>query len=134
MASFVLHLQGAAQYDRIEGVTCFVGEDPSGSFGILPGHGRFMTALVFGLARFRLQTGTWQYLALPGALLYFLDNELFICTRRYFRDADYEHISQVLIARLTREETALREMRRNLEQLEQEMLRRLWKIKPGARR
>ncbi len=49
----------------------FIGEDASGSFGLQAGHARFMTILEFGLARFRTAEADWQYLALPGALLYF---------------------------------------------------------------
>ena len=38
-------------------VTSFVGEDASGSFGLLPRHDRFMTVLTFGLARLLLADG-----------------------------------------------------------------------------
>ena len=31
MRTFTLHLEGAAQYERIEGVTSFIGEDETGS-------------------------------------------------------------------------------------------------------
>ena len=88
MKPFIMHVQSATQYERIEDVTAFVGEDLSGSFGILAGHQRLMTPLVFGLARFRVLDGDWQFLALPGGLLYFVGNELFLNTRRYLRDMD----------------------------------------------
>ena len=76
MKRFTLVLQDAAHTERINDVTSFVGEDASGSFGILTGHARMMTSLVFGLARFRIDENPWQYLALPGAVLYFRNNEL----------------------------------------------------------
>ena len=82
MNTFILHLQSATQYERIENVASFVGEDDSGSFGVLAGHARMMTSLVFGLARFRTPGADWEFLALPGALLYFVDNQLHINTRR----------------------------------------------------
>ena len=44
----------------------FVGEDDSGSFGILPGHARVMTLLGFGLARFRVADRPGSILALAG--------------------------------------------------------------------
>ena len=66
MNTFLLHLQSATQYERIENVLSFVGEDDSGSFGILPGHARMMTLLGFGLARFRVTDQDWEFLALPG--------------------------------------------------------------------
>jgi len=45
VSTFTLHLRDASQYERIEGVESFVGRDESGSFGILAGHARMMTAL-----------------------------------------------------------------------------------------
>lgn len=131
MSGFVLHLQDAAHSERVEGVRSFVGEDSSGSFGLLPGHSRFMTTLVFGLARYRTGSGPWEFLAVPGALVYFVDNELFLSTRRYVRDSDYERISSVLAEQLVSEEERLRDIRDSLHRMEQEMLRRLWQMGRG---
>lgn len=131
MRTFELHLQGATQYERIEGVTRFIGEDDSGSFGIRAGHGRLMTALSFGLARYQQDGEPWQYLALPGALLYFLTNQLFLSTRRYLRDSDYQRISQRLLQELTQEEEALQVIKHSLRQLEEAMLRRLRRLQTG---
>jgi F-type H+-transporting ATPase subunit epsilon len=125
MTGFPLILQSASQSERIEGVVSFVGEDDSGSFGILPGHARMVAVLAYGLARFRLAQGPWTYLALPGGVLYFVRNELRISTRRYFKDADYGRISGVLLDRLLGEEEEMRATRISLYRLEQEMFRRL---------
>jgi len=132
MSGFVLHLQGATQYERVEGVRSFVGEDASGAFGILPGHARFMTSLLFGLARFRTGEGAWQFLALPGALLYFSDNALYLCVRRYLRDPDYARISAALEQQLLAEEQDLRGMKDSLRRMEEGMLRRLWQMRRAA--
>lgn len=126
--TFVLHLQDAMHYERVTGLISFVGEDDSGSFGLLAGHARFMTSLVFGLARFRLEDGAWQYLAAPGALLYFAEGELTISTWRYLRGTNYERISAELSEQLLREEESLRGMKEQLHRMEQEMLRRLWQM------
>ena len=131
MTQFVVHLQSATQYERIERVTMFVGEDASGSFGIMAGHHRMMTPLQFGLARFRAEDGDWQFLALPGGLLYFLDNELFLNTRHYLRDRDCARITKALGEQLRREEAALRELKDSLHRLEEEMFKRLWKLGRG---
>jgi len=128
MNPFILHLQSATQYERIEHVTSFVGEDASGSFGIMTGHERFMTPLQFGLARFRTTDEDWQYLALPGALLYFVDNELFLNTRRYLRDRDRTRITLALDEQLRTEEQALRQVKESLHRLEEEMFKRLWSL------
>ncbi|MDC8447234.1 MAG: F0F1 ATP synthase subunit epsilon [Nitrospira sp.] len=131
MTPFVMYLQSATQYERIERVAMFVGEDASGSFGIMAGHHRMMTTLRFGLARFRTGDGEWQFLALPGGVLYFVDNGLFLNTRHYQRDRDCARITQALEQQLRREEAALRELKESLHHLEEEMFKRLWKLGRG---
>jgi F-type H+-transporting ATPase subunit epsilon len=125
MNTFSLHLFAADRYERIDDVVSFTGEDGSGRFGLLARHERFMTALTFGLARILMADGSRDYLGFPGGLLYFLDNELRISTRRYLRDTDVERIAQALTRELLMEEQALEQTRRKLHRLEAEMLRRL---------
>ena len=127
--SYSIHLLSADGCDRIDGVTSFVGEDDSGSFAVRPGHARFITALVFGLARFRVDGEPWRYLALPGGLLYFDHNILSVATRRYVVDSDYERIADVLSEQLLKEEEDLRAMKRSLERMEEEVMRRLWQVR-----
>jgi F-type H+-transporting ATPase subunit epsilon len=122
MTGFTLHLQSATQYEALEQVASFVAEDDSGSFGIQAGHARMMASLRFGLARYRSGEQPWQYLALPGALLYFVDNQLFLNTRHYVRDDDYERINAVL-----REQRIKESLRR----MEEEMLKRLREMQRG---
>jgi len=128
MNTFTLRLLAADRGEVIEGVASFNGEDASGRFGILAHHDRFMTALGFGLARLRLGDGRNEYLGLPGGVLYFLDNELRISTRRYLRDTDVARITQALTRELLEEEQALEQTRRKLHRLETEMLRRLARL------
>jgi F-type H+-transporting ATPase subunit epsilon len=132
MNTFVMHLQSATQYECVERVISFGGEDESGSFGILAGHARMMTLLSFGLARFRVIDQDWEFLALPGGLAYFVNRQLYLSTRRYLRGKDYEHLSVALRQELLAEEEALREMKQSVRRLEEEMFRRLWKAKPGG--
>jgi F-type H+-transporting ATPase subunit epsilon len=128
MSGFTLHLQHARGYERVDGVQSFVGVDASGSFGLRAGHERFMIVLVFGLARFRDAAGQWQYLALPGDLVYFVADDLFLSTRRLFRGADSARIGELLRTRLAAEEHELQATRASLERLEQEMRKRLRRL------
>jgi F-type H+-transporting ATPase subunit epsilon len=128
MKTFRLMLLDATRRETFEEVISFVGEDASGSFGILAGHARLMTALLFGLARFRRADGHWRYLAFPGALLYFVNDELSISTRRYLLDDDYGRISVALQEQLLAEEEGLRVMKESLHRMEEELLRRLWEM------
>ena len=128
MKAFRLLLRDASQTKTFEGVSSFVGEDASGSFGILAGHARIMTSLVFGLARFRVGEAPWQYLALPGALLYFHNDVLTLNTRRFLLDDDYMRISASLQEQLLAEEEQLHTMKTSLHRMEEELLKRMWDI------
>jgi F-type H+-transporting ATPase subunit epsilon len=129
VSAFRLVLQATTEAESVDGVTSFVGEDRSGSFGLLPRHARFMTVLVFGLARFRCGDSPWEYLALPGGLLYFTGDTLTIATRRFLRGNDYERISDDLQKTLLSEEEQRRTAWENVQQLEEAMLRRLWQMR-----
>lgn len=133
MNTFVLHLQSGTQYERIDDAVSFVAADESGSFGIQAGHARMMTCVTIGLARFRTAAGTWHYLALPGAVLYFVDNQLHVSTRRYVHDPDYKRINRVLREDLLAEEDKLRALKESLHRLEDEMLKRLWTMQRESR-
>ena len=134
MNTFILHLQEATQYERIEQVSSFIGDDDSGSFGLMAGHEKMMTSLVFGLARYRILEQPWQYLALPGALVYFINNELYLSTRRYLKDDNYERISSALHEQLRTEEEALQSIRSSLHRMEEEMLKRLWQLSRSGKK
>jgi F-type H+-transporting ATPase subunit epsilon len=126
MKAFLLQLQDATQAEEITGVTSFVGEDASGSFGIMAGHARIVAVLVTGLARFRVGEAPWQYLAVPGAVLYFNDDALTLSTRHYLLDDDYRRISKALQQQLLAEEARLYGMKKSLHRMEEELFRRLW--------
>jgi F-type H+-transporting ATPase subunit epsilon len=125
MNSFVMNLYDATNELSIEDVSTFVGMDASGSFGIQANHDRFMTTLVFGLARFRQESEDWQYLALPGGVLYFKNNVLTVSTRHFLVDTNFERISTLLDQQLITEEDNLRATRLSLHRMEQAMLKRM---------
>ncbi|MCX7098217.1 MAG: F0F1 ATP synthase subunit epsilon [Methylococcales bacterium] len=129
MDTFALNLLAADHGQRFSGVTTFVGEDATGSFGIQAHHARFMTTLVFGLARFRLAADAWHYVAMPGAVLYFNGNELSISTRHFLIDTDLGRISGLLEQQLFREEEKLHTTRDSLQRMEQAMLKRMLALK-----
>ena len=128
MRMFTLVLSSATRSERIGEVLSFVGEDASGSFGILAGHGRMMTILAPGLARFRGVDQNWRYLASPGGVLYFYKDSLSISTRRYLLDDDYERIADALERQLLEEENQLRTMKESLRQMEEQVLKRMWEM------
>lgn len=129
MDSFDLHLQSSTQYEIIHNVVSFVGEDASGQFGLLANHARMMTCLKFGLAWFRYDNNDNEYLALPGALVYFIDNKLTISTRHYFRNNDYQAIQMLIEKELHQEEENLFSIKESLHRLDEGILKRLWDLK-----
>lgn len=128
MAGMRLALLGAMRSERFEAVTAFQGEDATGRFGIHPGHERFMTSLAFGLAAFLRADGEWEYLALPGGLLYVARDELTLATRDYVRGTDYQRISAALDAQLRVEERSVDRLHEQLAKMEQELMRRLRRL------
>lgn len=131
MSTLTLILQDAMHTEQIEKVASFVGEDKSGSFSIWAGAERMMTSLIFGLARYHQEGKPWQYLAMPGALVYFTDNKLTLSTRRYLRDSNFENITSQMNAQLLKEEEDLRSMKTSLQRMEEEMMKRLWQMSRG---
>lgn len=132
MNTFTIHLQDSTHGEEITGVSSFVGEDSSGSFGILAGHVRLMTVLVSGLARFRVKSQPWQYLALPGAVVYFHNNTLTLSTRRYLISPDHTSISTALRQELLMEEEKLRTVKESLHRMEEALLKQLWDVGRGT--
>ena len=132
MNSFTLELHDTTQMYRVDNVLSFVGQDASGSFGLMSGHQRFMTSLSFGLAQFRCHQCGWNYIAMPGGVLYFENNRLWVSTRRFLRDDDYNRISRLLREQLLTEEQALKDTKHSLRRMEEELLRRLWQLGPGV--
>lgn len=128
MRSFAVELRDASRRQRLDDIVSFVGEDASGSFGLLAGHQRFMTVLRFGLARLRNHNGDHQYLALPGGVVDFRDDQLTVVARHFLLDDDYARISQRLRDTLIAEEEQLRVTRDSLRRMEEDMLRRLWEL------
>ena len=128
MKTFVLRLQDATHGEEFSDVTCFAGEDSSGSFSILANHARFITALTIGLGRFRLGDEHWKYLAVPGAVLYFDRNVLTLSTRRYLLDDNCLKVSDALEQQLLSEEEKLHGMKESLHRMEDEFLKRMWEL------
>jgi F-type H+-transporting ATPase subunit epsilon len=128
MNAFTLHIQSATQYEVIERVASFVGEDASGSFGIEADHERFVTVLVPGLARFRVTEGPWQYVALTRGVIYFVQGALYLSTTRYARGTDHEKLRALLREALRSEQETARAMSTSLRRLEDALFRRLYDV------
>ncbi|MDX1301262.1 MAG: F0F1 ATP synthase subunit epsilon [Photobacterium sp.] len=128
MKAFRLQLQDATHSEEIADVSSFVGEDASGSFGIQADHARFMTIMSIGITKYRIGSGRWKYLAVPGGVIYFHHNILTLCTYRYLLDDDYMRLSQALQQQLLAEEEMLQKLKESLHHMEEEVFKRFWEI------
>lgn len=126
--TFQLHLRDTLHEERFEQVTAFVGEDESGSFGILARHARFMTVLTLSLARFETTPGQTYYLGLAGGLAFMRGEVLAISTQRFVTDTDFESISQKLRGEIAREALETHATRESLRNLEDAVLKRLYEL------
>jgi F-type H+-transporting ATPase subunit epsilon len=129
MSTFVIQLQSSILSETISDIVSFVGEDASGSFGIMAGHERIMTCLEFGLAWFRYQDREIEYLALPGGVLYFVDNSLIINTKHYLRSKNYQEIASALEQKLFEEEQSISDLKDILHNLDKGILKHLREMK-----
>jgi F-type H+-transporting ATPase subunit epsilon len=129
MKTFRLHLQSMTRSETIPEVVRFTGRDAAGSFGILADAYRRLTVLVFGLAHFQDAAGRTEYLALPGGVLYFVENDLRIATTSYVRGASLDEVSAALDHEVRQEEDQLREIKQSLRRLDEEILKRMYELK-----
>ena len=133
MKTFRLNLMSMTRSESIQDVVRFTGRDAAGSFGILANASRRMTVLVFGLAHFQNAAGQAEYLALPGGLLYFSENELHITTTTFVRSAGLEEVSAALDRQLRQEEAELHEIKQSLRRLDEEVMKRMYELKRNPR-
>ncbi len=125
MSGFSLELNSTECCLQLDDLRAFVANDASGSFGILPRRAPLITRLCYGLAHFQTGSGQRQYLACPGALLYFRDNHLLISTRRYLLSTDYRALGTELSGQLATEEQNLAAIKHQLKELEHALLQRM---------
>lgn len=131
MTAFSLVLQSPVQTQRIEGVRSLVARDRSGSFGVLAGHARMITLAQPGLLRLLRGSNGWEYAAHAGGLLYALGSEVFLCTSRFLTGTDYNGLRGTLEGELRAERESLKIQRSNVARIEEEMMRRLWRLHHG---
>lgn len=132
MNTFKLHLQSSLRYEKIDNIISFTGKDASGSFSIMANAERFMTSLEFGLVQFRYEDLQTEYVALPGAILYFHDNELFINTWSYQRSKNYNSITKALNEEFNIHETTIQNIKETLNRLDEKVFKRLWELERAA--
>lgn len=84
-------------------------EDPSGGFGLLPGHCDFLTVLAPSVVRWQTADGTRRYCAVHGGVLSLTDGQVQIACREGVIGDDLESLeAQVTAFQAEREDSARR--------------------------
>jgi F-type H+-transporting ATPase subunit epsilon len=125
MNTFTLTLIDTSEMTRFEGVRQLIAADEGGSFGILAGHAHTVALLRYGLARFIDDGGVWRYLAMPGGVLRFADNQLTITTVRYFLGDNPNAICAELEAAMQQTDSEVHRSRAALSEIERSLVKRL---------
>lgn len=125
MKTFLLTIHDTAHTQTIDKIVSFVGEDLSGSFGILAGREHFITCLSFGMTRLRTSSGQTLYLALPGGVLYFSNDNLTISTRHFVVSDNFESVQKTLQQDILDEEIQLQTLKKSFHAMENELMKRL---------
>lgn len=115
---FVLSSLGSILVDSA-GVRSFRGEDPSGNFGLLPGHADFLTVLNVGVLSWRDGADQWRHCAVRRGILTMRRGcELAIATREAVLGDDLDQLEKHVLTELTRKQSAEDAARRQARQLE----------------
>lgn len=130
--TFTVEIQSPRRVEAIPNVRAFQANDSSGSFSLLSNAERRITVLSNGIATLKFSNETEEYVAIASGVLVFQNNSLAVATRAFLRGSDPFALRHDLEKIIAAEELAMRETRRNLRQLDEQILRRLsnlnWKV------
>jgi F-type H+-transporting ATPase subunit epsilon len=128
MRTFNVEIASARRIERVDDAIAFAGRDASGSFTLLAGHARFVTALVRGIARVLVRDGPARWLAIDGGALRFVDNHLAVGTPRWFEGPEHHALRGAFEAEIASTDASERRMREHVAHLEEALNRRLWRV------
>jgi F-type H+-transporting ATPase subunit epsilon len=131
MRTFSVNIYSSNLTEQFNDITAFYGKGDDGYFGILAGGERRIYTLSYGLSRIKHENGDTEYLALPGGLIYFKDNIMSVTTRSIMRSSDLNEITSALEKKMKLEEENIGEIKKNLHEVDQEILRRLSRLDMG---
>ena len=104
-------------------------EDDTGSFGILPGHADFLTALSVSVATWRDQAGREHHIALRGGMLEVHGGQrVAIATREAIMGDDLQHLETDALARFRRSIEEEQVARSDAERLYLAALRQIYRL------
>lgn len=116
-----------------DGVREVRAEDPTGSFGLRPGHGRFLTALVPSVVAFRSADGRERFCAVRGGVMVVERDVVTVSTREGIVGEELDTLESEVVAAFRRGEEEERRASVDDERLRAEAVRKiLGYLRPGA--
>lgn len=109
-----------------------VAEAENGSFGLLPRHVDFVTALAPGLLTYTTPAGEEAYVAVDEGVLIKRGSEVSVSTRRAARGGDLGRLRQVVEEQFRALDEHERQMRFSLAKLEVDLVRRLMELEKSS--
>lgn len=107
-------------------VTAIRAEDASGSFGVLPGHAKFLTSLALSVVSWKGADGRTQYCAVRGGLLSVTaGSDVAVATREAITGDDLATLDATVLARFHAEIEQDRAERFDSSQLQINAIRRI---------
>ena len=103
-------------------------EDPSGAFGIEPGHADFLTTLSICVLRWRNSDGGEHYIAVRGGVLRVRQGKVVeIATREAVVDDDLEHLRSEVLTAMAQNVEVERSARSGVLSLEHAAIRQIYR-------
>jgi F-type H+-transporting ATPase subunit epsilon len=119
-----------------EGAVCHVrAQDPSGAFGIEPGHADFLTTLSICVVRWRSGDGVEHYIAVRGGVLRVREGNIVeIATREAVVNDDLGHLRSQVLAAMAENVESERSARSGALSLEHAAIRQIYRyLRPADR-
>jgi F-type H+-transporting ATPase subunit epsilon len=116
----------AALVAEVDPVRHVRAEDPTGSFGILPGHADLLTVLVVSVLVYRDEAGRERFVAVRGGVLTVRERRAVeVLTREAVASDDLDQLERDVLVRYRRTAAAEEEAARGLRRLEGALLCRV---------
>ena len=115
-------------------VTHLRAEDETGAFGILPGHGDFLTALSISVATWRNRKGAEHHVAVRGGMLEVRDGDtITIATREAIASDDLLHLETEVLTAFRRQIEEERSARTDAQRLYLAAIRQIYRFLKSER-
>ncbi|MDD2462621.1 MAG: hypothetical protein PHI97_01360 [Desulfobulbus sp.] len=128
MRTFRCRVQDFSHQWESQEALSFIGQDPSGSFGLQAHHETFVTCLRPGLARVHVAEKGWVYIAQPGSVVVFRANVFCLTTSQFILSWERDQLIAHMEEAWQSAHTDVQHTKVSYVQLEQALTKKLWEM------